>query len=437
MKKVFLLLSFLVPSWLFAHGVGEVYSLPIPLDYYLYTSGIVVFLSFIISPIFIKFFIKFEKKEIYLSERFRKVAGYSSVFLLFLTILTGIFGSESVSKNFATIFFWVYFIIGINMLTFLFGDIWKVLNPWQFICKDIFKFQKGKIRTHGLVPVFLVFSFYWFELISGFSFIPSGVGYLLLAYTFINVLGYKYFSNWFSSGELFSVLFSFVSNFSITKVVTKNNAENENGSTQISPYFYFIFVCILLAGISYDSIKETLFWFTITESLNLEFESTITQTVGLVSTVFPFLLLFLLSILSIKYFTVTKESVAGLIEKYLPSLSPIVLGYFLAHNFSVFIVSIPIFFPTLLDPFGLDWNLFGLNSLRFSPLILGAKFIWYIEIFFIVAGHIFAVMYAHTVSKKLFDTKGEIFKADLFLLPLMITYTIITLWLISLPLVSG
>jgi hypothetical protein len=76
------------------------------------------------------------------------------------------------------------------------------------------------------------------------------------------------------------------------------------------------------------------------------------------------------------------------------------------------------------------------NAFRFAPLILGAKFIWYIEIFFIVGGHICAVLLSHFISKRIIANEGTAFKADLFILPLMIAYTVITLWLISLPLVS-
>jgi hypothetical protein len=330
------------------------------------------------------------------------------------------------------VFFWIYFIVGLNLLNFIFGNFWEAVNPWKFLTEKLLKMKKGSYPTPKVIPIILVFSLYWFELVSGVSYIPKYVGYFILGYTIINILAYRLFSDWFTNGELFSVIYRYISFFSVSKIDANSN---EEGYFKF-PYFSFLFICILLAGISYDSIKETLIWFSFTEYLGLEFDSKLTQTFGLFLTIIPFASLYLISIAGIKYLLKLPISLRELIKSYLPSLSPIVLGYFLAHNFSVFIVSIPIFLPTLLDPFGFGWNLFGVNAFRFAPLILGAKFIWYIEIFFIVGGHICAVLLSHFISKRIIANEGTAFKADLFILPLMIAYTVITLWLISLPLVS-
>lgn len=433
MKKILSpVLLFLPITSVFAHGVGEIYSLPIPIDYYLYTSAFVVFLSFFLSWFFSDYFSKFKKISISSEGTVWKVIPAIFLFLILLAIGTGIFGNLNISKNFSVIFFWIYFIVGLNLLNFLFGNFWEVVNPWKFLVEKIFSLQKGPYRTPKIVPLFLVFSLYWFELVSGVSYIPMYVGYFILGYTVMNIVAYKLFTDWFTNGELFSIIYRYISFFSVSKININPDEYNYFKYT----YFSFLFICILLAGISYDSIKETLVWFSFTEYLGLEFESKFTQTLGLILTILPFSLLYLASISGIKYVLKVSLTVKELVKSYLPSLSPIVLGYFMAHNFSVFIVSIPIFLPTLLDPFGFGWNLFGINSIRFAPLILGAKFIWYIEIFFIVGGHVCAVLLSHFISKRIFVDEKVVFKADMFILPLMVAYTVITLWLISLPLVS-
>jgi hypothetical protein len=435
MYKSFLLLAFLFPTLTFAHGIGEVYKLPIPIDYYLISSAIVVFLSFLVSPVLSKNLLNFSKKELAVSGKMQILFSSILLFSIFLTILTGLFGTINVSKNFSVIFFWIYFMIFMSTLSFIFGGIWDIINPWKLLNKSILKISSGQLPIPIITPVIFIFIYYWFELISGNSFVPQSVGLALLMYTIINILGDKFFGNWFKKGDFLSIYFNFISQFSIYSIKTENSDVNLKPFLNY-PISAFIFVCILLAGISFDSISETLFWYSITEYLNIDYDSKFTGTLGLILSILPFATLYIVSIFLISKLTTQITTLKSLIKEYLPSLSPIVFGYFLAHNFSVFIVSIPIFLPTLLDPFGLGWNLFGVNSIRFSPIILETKFIWYIEIFFIVFGHVLAVIMSHFISKKIFTNKKDIFLADLLFIPLMLVYTIITLWLISLPLVS-
>jgi hypothetical protein len=423
----------LIPTLSFAHGVGEIYSLPIPIDYYLYSSAIAVFFSFFLITYFPKVIAGYKQKEINLKPEVERILKSLLLFLFTLTSLTGIFGTVNISKNFSVIFFWIYFIIGMNILSFIFGGIWEKVNPWKFLAKEVLKLKEGTYKTPVWVPLVLLYAYYWLELVSGFSFKPSGVGYMILVYSVINIIGYKLFSDWFSKGELFSITYNFVSKFSITKI-NNHEEKKEEYFNNIIPSF--LFVMILLAGISFDSLKETLLWFNLTDILGVEFQSKLTDSIGLIAAILPFSLLLLLSIYSAKAVLKLKATFTELIKLYLPGLSPIVFGYFVAHYFSVFIVSIPIFLPTLLDPFGFGWNLFGINELRFAPLILGAKYIWFIEIFFILFGHILAVIFTNHITKKCFPEQHGLKTIDLFLLPLMVAYTVITLWFISLPLVS-
>ena len=76
--------------------------------------------------------------------------------------------------------------------------------------------------------------------------------------------------------------------------------------------------------------------------------------------------------------------------------------------------------------FGLD--LFG----RYLP---SPQLVWFLEIVLIVGGHIIGVLAAHRIALRLAPSHGAAVKSHTVLTLLMSAFTIVTLYLLSLPLV--
>jgi polyferredoxin len=114
------------------------------------------------------------------------------------------------------------------------------------------------------------------------------------------------------------------------------------------------------------------------------------------------------------------------------SLIPIALFYHLAHNCMHFFLEGGGLIPLLSDPFGWGWNLFGTATKTYGPL-LSLQTIWWLQMFCIVIGHVYGVLIADRVAKRLFHESGMTLRSLIPLLFTMILYSCFSVWLISQP----
>ena len=68
--------------------------------------------------------------------------------------------------------------------------------------------------------------------------------------------------------------------------------------------------------------------------------------------------------------------------------------------------------------------------------IINAKFVWYNAVFAIVIGHIFAVYIGHRIATKIFTDQGAAIRSQYPMMVLMIGYTMLSLWILSQPIVE-
>jgi len=59
--------------------------------------------------------------------------------------------------------------------------------------------------------------------------------------------------------------------------------------------------------------------------------------------------------------------------------------------------------------------------------------VWHTEVALILIGHVISVYVAHRVAMRLFPTRRQAMLAQLPMLVLMVAYTVLGLWVISLP----
>jgi hypothetical protein len=60
-------------------------------------------------------------------------------------------------------------------------------------------------------------------------------------------------------------------------------------------------------------------------------------------------------------------------------------------------------------------------------------FVWHTEVALILIGHVISVYLAHRVALRLFSSRREAMVSQLPMLMLMVAYTVLGLWVISLP----
>jgi hypothetical protein len=451
MKKfslVFSVICLVWPAVSWAHGVGQVYNLPIPLKYYLGAAGLAVAVSFFLFA----FFLSEKKHDLAEGTKWAVKGLRQGLWLLkiltllgvLLLMLAGILGSQNALLNFTPLYFWVVFIIGFGLLSLVCGNIWEIINPWKLLFEWVWgKDAYGSKKITPWVGVILLFGLYWLELASGFSFVPNILGGIFLIYTFLNLILPRFFGNWFVDAEVFAGLFGFIGKLSpvtmgedkASIIVTRTSLRLKQ---MTGSWPKLMIGVVLLAGTSFDSFKETVLWFRWLNALHLNSGSLqLPDTLGLLLAPIPFLVLYCLAIWLMKLITKVTFSFAQLSKTFLFALIPIAFGYTLAHNFSLVIVSIPQLISLISDPFGFGWKLFGTAAYSSTKLILGAKIIWYAEIGLVVLAHIIGTWYAHILAVTHFEKKSQVLKSQYPMLVLMVAFTVMTLWLLSQPLVVG
>ena len=69
--------------------------------------------------------------------------------------------------------------------------------------------------------------------------------------------------------------------------------------------------------------------------------------------------------------------------------------------------------------------------------VIGAKFVWYTAVITIVVGHVIAVGIAHFTALQAFGTAAAALRSQVPFLVLMVGYTMVSLWILSQPIVEA
>ena len=235
----------------YAHGFGERYDLPVPLEYYLLGAAATVALSFVVIGVFVRgapglygywrynLFGLRPLAALLQSRAFIIAAQVSAVFLFLLVIAAGILGDQSPSANFAPTFVWVIWWVGLGFFVALVGNLWALMNPWSILFgwaealnrrlrpdSDLdlgFEYPSG-LAAWPAFALFLVFA--WLENAYPGASDPLNIALLVLAYSVITWVGMLRFGRhvWLRYGEGFSVVFGFLARFAPTEVrVTRDD----------------------------------------------------------------------------------------------------------------------------------------------------------------------------------------------------------------------
>ena len=151
----------------------------------------------------------------------------------------------------------------------------------------------------------------------------------------------------------------------------------------------------------------------------------------LLSLVLP-LLLFLLGARCSRRLGGNQVSTGRIFKVFACSILPVALFYHLAHNAMHFFMEAARILPVLGDPFALGWNLFGLAAHLPAPL-LSLETVWWIQLVLIVAGHLYGVLVADRLARRLFPEPRLALRALAPLILVMILYSAFSLWLIATP----
>ena len=230
----------------YAHGFGQSYDLPVPLNFFLAGAAAVVALSFVV----IGFFVQRRGGNVgyprynLLGQRWLatvltnrlllEAIRAASVAAFTLVVATALFGTSRPIENLSPAFVWIIWWVGMGYISALLWNVWALVNPWKIVFEWGERLWGGDSRSQGPAmlryperwdvwpAVILFLAFTWLENVYSGAAQPSKLGLLILLYSAITWGGMLAFGKhqWLRHGEAFSVLFGFFARFSPTEVRT-------------------------------------------------------------------------------------------------------------------------------------------------------------------------------------------------------------------------
>jgi polyferredoxin len=197
-----------------------------------------------------------------------------------------------------------------------------------------------------------------------------------------------------------------------------------------------VLAVVLLALTSFHGITMTPSWWRINDLLRVEF--------GLGKTAIFTILMALMLALPVLLFVATAavaRAIAGvqngpsvhrLFNAFAFSVIPVALFYHLAHNCMHFFMEGQHIVPLLSDPFGWGWDLFGTAGVELGPL-LSLRIVWWLQMVLIVVGHIYGVVVADRIARRLYDEPKAVRRVLVPLLVTMVLYSSFSVWLVAQP----
>ena len=478
------------PATAWAHAFGARYDLPLPLGFYLVGAGAAVTLSFVIMAVFVR---RQPAAEADLGVNLlalplgrwllRPAIGETLRILAFalfvLALATGLFGQQDTFKNLLPTLVWVIWWVGLAFVSALIGNLWRLVNPWN----TAFLWAEALVRRRrpgaslsldipypaGLghwpaVGLFLIFT--WLEIVSRDSEIPAKLAQFVLIYSAITWAGMLVFGRpvWLRHGEVFTVVFDLLARFAPLARPERDATNGEFATWQLRPFAaglltdkplglsMTVFTVTILATVTFDGFRETPLW---ADLLNWIASEPTLRPLLLDLRAAGFDLLAVLRSLALLVFPALFVGIylifAWLMQRagggappllavagwFVLSLVPIAIAYHLAHYLSYLLLAGQMIIPLASDPFGYGWDLFGTAAHRIDISIVDAKFVWYAAVTAIVAGHVIAVVLAHLTCLRVFPDPRAGLRSQYPMLLLMVGYTMISLWILSQPVVES
>ena len=211
----------------FAHGLVQRSSLPIPEWLFGWAAAIVLCISFVaLAALWPKPRLEnpswrpLPGGRALGSRPVEIVGGVIGVAIFALVLVTGYAGPPTPLDNFAPTFVFIIFWVGLVFASVLFGDLFRLFNPWRAIGRVLFRGREPRAYPErlGRWPAAIgLLVFTWIELASGWGEHPATLaaavtGYSVLTLAAMGVYGVE---PWARHGEAFSVYFNLFSRMSV------------------------------------------------------------------------------------------------------------------------------------------------------------------------------------------------------------------------------
>lgn len=393
------------------------------------------------------------------------VCGLIGVFLLGLTVYAGFEGSQTSTANFASVFVYVIFWIGLVALSVLLGDVYRAFNPWRALGRAVAWVARTAARAPMPAPLTYperlghwpaaggIFLFAALELAASDGDAPRTVAIAALVYSLIQFVGMALYGveEWTERGDGFSVYFGLFARISPWDV--------RDGVLGVRPPLAGLadfrplpgtvaLVAVMIGSVTFDGAAEAPIWtglapdvsdFFQTLGLTPERALELTFLVGLVAAiaiVYGFYMLGVRGARSVGGGFTTRD----LSRAFVASLVPIAFAYVAAHYLTLLLYNGQAILSLSTNPFGFlasnplgeaGTDIFGTADRSIDYGVIGATAAWYWMVGFVVIGHVAALTLAHDKALTIYSDVKLAVRSQYWMLAVMVGFTSLALWLLS------
>jgi hypothetical protein len=433
-----------------AHGIVQRTNLPIPEVVFAWAAAIVLVLSFVGLAVLWPAPRLQEPPWRPLPGGLGRVLGSRvvevvcaavGVALFAVVVVAGYAGGGSALDNLAPTFILIDFWVGLVFASVLFGDVFRAFSPWRAV-------RLPGIRPYperwGRYPAALaLLGFTWIELVSGWGESPGTLTTAAVVYTVYTLAMQALFGTeeWTRRGEAFAVYFNMFARLSPwetrDRVVGLRPPLGGLPRLDAAPGTV-AFVAVMIGTVTFDGFSQGRLWNDASVDLadaldgivGLDTAPKVVGTLGLllgVAVVSGFYRLGIAGARSVG----GDIGAAELRRAFVHTLVPIAMVYVAAHYLTFLLFEGQATLYLASDPLGRGWDLFGTADRAINFTYLSQNATWYLQVAFVVVGHVAALILAHDRALALYRDPKLAVRSQYWMLAVMIGFTSLALWLLA------
>lgn len=434
--------SLVVGADLLAHGVGSREDLPIPFTYAVTGAAVAIVASFLalgllwreprFEPATAGRPVPTRLARVLDGRPLRAGLRVLGVLITAYVVMAAVFGRDDALNPTAGSVY-VLFWIGVPVLSMLLGPVWRLLNPIRSAHWALSR-ALGSRPEEGLGPLsprlgywpaaLSLLAFVWLELVAPENTTLAVLRTFFAAYFAVNLLAATYWgSGWFGRGDGFEVFSSLAGRLSPLgrrgdgRLVLRNPLVGVAG-TPAAPGLFAV-VGVLLGSTAYDSLSGSPWW--VTRLQEGPFSAEVTGTLGLLG---------LVTLVTGAFSGAAALSGRGsglrpaeVGAQYAHSIVPIVMGYVVAHYWSLLVLVGQQTVIQLSDPLGNGSDWLGTGGRGVDPTLADPTLVAVLQVVSVVTGHVLGVVLAHDRAVRILPARRAVV-GQVPLLVLMVAYTV-------------
>ncbi|QLG29520.1 hypothetical protein HUG10_14265 [Halorarum halophilum] len=381
-------------------------------------------------------------------EAARHLARVGFALAVALAVLDGLLGPRVAAENAVTVFVWPVWVRGLALLAVVVGSVWPTLSPWRAAYEGLCRLEGDAVAVLGGYPDRLAHWPATAGFVAGIGVVatltlvprsPRGTAGVVAGYAAVMLVGGVCFGReWFRRADTLAVLYRLFGRVAVL------DREDEGRTLSLRfPWTDCVrpvadgslvaFVVAAVYTVSFDGFTNT------PEFQTLLFAARRTLGLGPVASVVLYglgLLGFLAAFAVVAALADrlgrggTAGTVRGASLAFAPTVLPIAAAYEVAHNYPYVVRNLGLLVAMAARAVGVP--LIALDPLWWLPL----PAFWASQVALVVLGHAVAVVAAHGVAVRRYGDSRASRRGHAPLLVLMVGYTVLSLWIVSRPVVS-